>query len=134
MKQLTNTELVAYLLGPRVIECGGVHYMTDPHAYFAITYAQIMANAQGPQQEEALVTSTKTIEVLVQNGLKPTDGLLPRAQAGIVLGATYHLIDLVGSINGVDQLAMTYMGFLVPNPTVPTREDLDMLSEDLFLP
>ena len=139
MKQLTNTELVAHLLGPRVIEGEeeGTYYRTSPHPYFAEAYTKIMADAQmkqhAKQHTEIILESVDEIDGLVQSGLKPTDRRLSCGRGGkifCVLNATYPLVELIGTVDGVDQLVLTYMGLMGLEPPLVTREDLEMLYGD----
>ena len=135
-KRILNheVEIVQHILGSKVVTQDGKYMQTSPDDYFVSKYASIVANAQTQQQKEAIIESAHTIEWLVQDGLKPTDGLMPNNKARAVLGALWPLVELIGKVKGMEEIALAYMGLLVPNPTIPTQEDLDLLSEDLFLP
>ena len=134
MEKPNEMEIVMHLLGPKVIVDSKAYWKSNPNPYFSDKYALMAASASTPQQKKALVESAHNIGSLVQNGLKPSDAILPKEPAIVVLGALYPLVPLVGQVVGVEDVVKTYMQLLCEKPGIPTEIELQSLAEDLCLP
>lgn len=132
--ELNESEIIEYLLGDKVIFEKGKWVRTNPDSYFLRAYSIIIAQAPTLQQKKAVLESVQNIESLVQSGLNQNDQNVPNHEARIVLGAIYPLLHLIGNIKSAKNLTRSYMRLITGHAIIPSKQDLDCLSEDLCLP